>query len=136
MEQCSLFVLVSSPPLKKNIINIMSDNISVSEANNQMEEIMLFGCIAAQLFDGYFPYGNCWEHSRLDWDEHVDQLIHEGKFVNEYMMSSSAHAHLLEILGPQLCRCSYNSRCCKPLSLEHIVAIGLRGLVGGHIKDQ
>ena len=39
-----------------------------------------------------------WEFYRLNWDEHVTQLEHEGLFTNEYLMSQSAHKKLVRIL--------------------------------------
>lgn len=79
---------------------------------------------------------NRWDHGRLDWDAHVEQLLHEDKFVNEYTMSVPAHGKLVRILEPTLMRKEYNSRCSEPISVEHITAIGLRVLAGGRTKDQ
>jgi len=79
---------------------------------------------------------NRWDHSRLDWNGHIEQLFHEDKFVNEYTMSYPAHGKLVRILEPMLKRKEYNSRCSEPISVEHIAAIGLRVLSGGRPKDQ
>ena len=79
---------------------------------------------------------NRWDHGRLDWDAHVEQLLHENKFVNEYTMSVPAHGKLVRILEPILKRKEYNSRCSEPISVKHITAIGLRVLSGGRTKDQ
>ncbi len=32
-----------------------------------------------------------WEHRRLDWKEHVRQLVHEDSFENEYRMPLSCN---------------------------------------------
>jgi hypothetical protein len=77
-----------------------------------------------------------WGHERLDWSTHVEQLLHEGKFNNEYLMSPQAHAKLVRILDPALGRVEYNSRCSEPILVEHIMAVGLRVLGGGTVKDQ
>jgi hypothetical protein len=77
-----------------------------------------------------------WDHERLDWNQHVAQLQHEGSFVNEYTMSASAHGKLVRILDPILQRVEYNSRSSQPILVEHIVATGLRVLAGGRVKDQ
>jgi hypothetical protein len=77
-----------------------------------------------------------WEFNRLNWDEHVTQLEHEGLFTNEYLMSQSAHKKLVRILDPFLQRFEYNSRGPEPILVEHIIAVGLRVLSGGRPKDQ
>ena len=77
-----------------------------------------------------------WEFYRLNWDEHVTQLEHEGLFTNEYLMSQSAHKKLVRILDPFLQRFEYNSRGPEPILVEHIIAVGLRVLSGGRPKDQ
>jgi len=76
-----------------------------------------------------------WEHNRLNWDAHVRQLQHEGLFENEYLMTVPTHGKLVRILDPILQRAEYNSRCHEPILVEHIIAIGLRGLQGGRPKD-
>jgi len=43
-----------------------------------------------------------YEHTRLDWNTHVVQLMHEDTFVNEYTMSLHTHQHLREILEPYI----------------------------------
>eukprot|EP00804_Cyclotella_cryptica_P023744 CCRYP_011132-RA/>CCRYP_011132-RA protein AED:0.33 eAED:-0.31 QI:0/0/0/0.5/1/1/2/0/240 len=80
--------------------------------------------------------GDRWDHKRLNWDSHVEQLQHEGSFGNEYCMTLSTHGKLIRILDPLLQRCEYNSRCSEPILVEHITAVGLRALSGGRPKDQ
>ena len=41
---------------------------------------------------------------RMKWQIHVEQLLHEGLFVNEYTMSHGAHSELVKILRPYLQR--------------------------------
>ncbi len=65
-----------------------------------------------------------WRHKRLNWNEHVEQLLHEGTFENEYLMSLRSHRKLVRILNPILKRAKYNSRAEEPISVEHIVAVG------------
>jgi hypothetical protein len=72
----------------------------------------------------------------MSWEDHANQLLHEGLFVNEYTMSYAAHLELVDILRPRLQRKDYNSRCTEPIAVEHIVAAGLRTLQGGRVKDQ
>ena len=35
------------------------------------------------------------DHSRMSWQRHAAQLIHEDLFVNEYTMSYDAHSELV-----------------------------------------
>ena len=69
--------------------------------------------------------GDRWDHDRLDWDDHVEQLTHENQFQREYRMSVRAHGELVRILDPILERCEYNTRCTHPIQVEHIVGAGL-----------
>jgi hypothetical protein len=75
------------------------------------------------------------DHSRMSWHNHAKQLLHEGRFVNEYTMSYGAHRELTEILPPYLQRKEYNSRSTEPIAVEHMVAAGLHTLQGGRVKD-
>jgi hypothetical protein len=77
-----------------------------------------------------------WRHKQLNWNDHVEQLLHEGSFENEYLMSLHSHGKLVRILNPILKRAKYNSRAEEPILVEHIVAVGLRVLSGGRVKDQ
>ena len=76
-----------------------------------------------------------WEHRRLDWKEHVRQLVHEDSFENEYGMTLSCFNKLVNILSPKLRKKEYNCRD-ELITVEHIVANGLRILGGGRPKDQ
>jgi hypothetical protein len=77
-----------------------------------------------------------WDHKRMSWDNHVDQLEHEGLFSNEYLMTRPTQEKLVSIVAPYLQRAQYNSRCSEPILVEHIVAVGIRVLSGGRTKDQ
>jgi len=77
-----------------------------------------------------------WTHKQLNWNDHVEQLLHEGSFENEYLMSLHSHEKLIRILDPFLMHAKYNSHANEPISGEHIVAVGLRVLSGGRVKDQ
>jgi hypothetical protein len=63
-------------------------------------------------------------HSRLNWEEHAQNLLHEESFVNEYTMSYDAHKELCAILRNDLQRKECNSRSFEPIAVEHIVAVG------------
>ena len=81
------------------------------------------------------PRGHRWQHERLDWDHHVNKLVHEKKFCNYYRMSPSAHRHLVRLLDPYLQRVEWNSRDRSPILVEHIISLGLRVLAGAQIED-
>jgi hypothetical protein len=73
--------------------------------------------------------------TRLDWKEHVRQLVHENSFENEYGMPLSCYTELVNILYPILRKKEYN--CCGELiTVELVVANGLRILGGGQPTDQ
>ena len=74
-------------------------------------------------------------HQRMMWEEHACQLEHEQLFVNEYTMSYDTHSKLCDILRPALLRKEFRSQSDVPISVEHIIAAGLRTLQGGRIKD-
>ena len=59
--------------------------------------------------------GHRWNHGRMCWDDHVEQLVHEGMFNTEYRMSLPAHGEFIRILDPILERAEYNSRCTEPI---------------------
>ncbi|KAL7536885.1 hypothetical protein ACHAXR_007463 [Thalassiosira sp. AJA248-18] len=79
--------------------------------------------------------GHRWDHERIDWDTHVDKLLHERKFDTEYRMSLPAHGELVRILDPILERREYNSRCTEPIQVELIMGLGIRVLAGGTVSD-
>jgi hypothetical protein len=75
------------------------------------------------------------EHKRLDWEEHMRQLVHEDSFENESGMPLSCCRELVHILHPILQKKEYNCRD-EVISVEHIIANGLCILGGGRPKDQ
>ena len=76
------------------------------------------------------------QHKRMNWEEHVCQLLHEGAFENECQMSLSMDDKLLHMLSPILQQKQSNCQCDEPILPEHIVACGLHILGGGRPKDQ
>jgi hypothetical protein len=52
------------------------------------------------------------------------------------LISLYFHGKLIQILGLILKHAKYNSHANEPISVEHIVAVGLRVLSGGRVKDQ
>jgi len=105
----------------------------MEEVREEMDDILLLQWMASVA--AHPPRGPRWHHNRLDWDDHVNQLIHEGRFVNEYRMSPSAHRRLVRLLDPYLQRVEWNSRGSEPILVEHIIALGLRVLAGGRVAD-
>ena len=83
----------------------------------------------------HLPRSARWEHRRVNFGEHVEQLMHEGKFRNEYRMSLSAFEHLVDTLAPSLQRDEHRSRSAQAIQPEHIAALGLRALGGGRLSD-
>lgn len=82
------------------------------------------------------PRSDRWNHCRVQWEDHVEQLLHEGNFEREYRMSTYAYDRLVELLSPRLQRVEYNSRgSTGPILVDHITALGLRALAGGRIQD-
>ena len=61
----------------------------------------------------------------MDWNDHVAQLMHEGVFENEYLMSLRTYGKLDCILYPILERKEYNCRVEEPILVEHVIANGL-----------
>ena len=111
----------------------MSDNRSVDEVNREMDDIFLLQWMATVAANP--PRRWRWHHNRLDWNAHVKQLIHEGRFANEYRMSPSALSNLVRLLDPILQRVEWNSRGSEPILVEHIISLGIQLLAGGQISD-
>ena len=93
--------------------SIMSDNVNREE----MDDIILLQWMSS--LATHPPRGHRWQHERLDWDHHVNKLVHEKKFCNYYRMSPSAHRHLVRLLDPYLQRVEWNSRDRSPILVEH-----------------
>ena len=76
------------------------------------------------LYDGHrLPR---WIHTRINWEDHVTQLLYENCFMVEYRISLAGFNHLIEILRLQLERNVSRSCSSQPIHVEHIVGIGLR----------
>jgi hypothetical protein len=78
-----------------------------------------------------------WKHTRLNWKEHVEQLLHEESFDNQYRMSLEAFTTLVDLLRPMITPNiikSLNS-CPDPTYPEMVVAVGIRWLAGGSYLD-
>ena len=79
---------------------------------------------------------NRWKHTRLNWNDHVDLLMHENHFQREYRMSVDTFNKLHHILFPLLNR-QYH-KCHKglqPVSVPIIIATGLRWHTGSRADD-
>ena len=111
----------------------MSDNTSIKEADSEMEDYFLLQWMVAVSMR--LPPGPRCDHARLNWDDHVEQLLHEGKFAREYRMSLPACEELISLLAPTLQRVEWNSRGREPIRVKHIVALGLHALGGGCLQD-
>ena len=77
-----------------------------------------------------------WDHVRINWDLHVEKLLHEKHFSTEYRMSFNALCDLCLILSPLLERKHEMSRSQERITVTIIVACGLRFLAGGKASDQ
>lgn len=78
-----------------------------------------------------------WKHSRLNWNEHVEKLLHEEYFNATYRMSHEAFTSLLNFLHPMITPNlikALNS-CEEAIYPEMVMAVGLRWLSGGSYID-
>ena len=124
----SSIIIITLIPLhqRPSSNNKMSDNRNVDEVNREMDDIFLLQWMATVAARP--PRCLRWRHNRLDWNAHVQQLIHEGRFANEYRMSPSAHCNLVRLLDPILQRVEWNSCGSESILVEHIIALGMRVL--------
>ena len=51
-----------------------------------------------------------WKDDRIDWERHVQKLLHKKRFHKEYRMSHAAFTYLCIILNPALERNHQKSR--------------------------
>jgi len=85
----------------------------------------LFGEGQYSVVFGSNPRGNRWVHKRIDWDQHVRQLLHERKFDVEYRMSHRTWKKLHRILKPKLRRLnSRNPDRNRPITVDMIMSAG------------
>jgi hypothetical protein len=78
-----------------------------------------------------------WKHTRVNWKEHVEKLIHEEDFDRTYRMSVEAFNTLVDLLRPMITPNlikALNS-CVEPIYPEIAVAVALRWLAGGSYLD-
>jgi hypothetical protein len=120
----------SVPSLENNAIMISNNRDDVTNDMRDLQNLQLLQGTVREW------RGERWDHERMDWLSHVEQLQHTGSFANEYCMTLPTHGKLVRILDPLLQRVEYNSRGSEPILVEHIIAVGLRVLSGGRIKDQ
>ena len=71
-----------------------------------------------------------WQHTRLSWDRHVDQLHHECLFERTYRMSHTAFIKLQELLGDRIQLSTRFSPGVEPIPVQIVMASGLRWLSG------
>ena len=71
-----------------------------------------------------------WIHIRQSWCNHVAKLIHEGYFQNEYRMSFNSWNKLHAVLSCKLKRKQSKSRSLHPVTINIIMATGMRWLTG------
>jgi len=104
------------------------------EDNDELEEMAQF---LATMTEAKNERNIKWKHQRLNWNEHVDKLVHEESFAAKYRMSLDAFNTLLELLRimitPNLFKAS--NLCDEPIYPEMVMAIGLRWLGGGSHHD-
>ena len=72
-----------------------------------------------------------WQHTRMDWNRHVAQLIHEDAFTTECHMSFQAWGRLSSILSVHLLRQQNMSRSFSPFTVNIIMGMGMRYIGGG-----
>ena len=75
-----------------------------------------------------------WQHTRIAWDRHVDQLHHECLFERTYRMSHTAFTKLQELLGDRIQLSSRFSPGVEPIPVQVVMASGLRSSLDIHIS--
>jgi hypothetical protein len=78
-----------------------------------------------------------WEQERLDWDRHVQKLLHEDCFHTRYRMPLGDFNALVELLGGAIVPNVVQSkrRSVEPIYPKMILGIGTRVLAGGNYDD-
>ena len=97
----------------------MSDDSSCSSNLDTFQMYQDFDII----FDDPIPRWDRWDHTRIDWDAHVEKICHEQHFKREYQMSLEAFNKLVCILSPSLQRNSMYSCSSTPISLLSLSAL-------------
>ena len=109
----------------------MSDDSSCSSNLDTFQMYQDFEII----FDDPIPRRDQWDHTRIDWDEHVEKLCREQRFKREYRMSLEAFNKLVFILSLSLQRNNMYSHSSTLISPIIIIGIGIRYLAGGELSD-
>jgi hypothetical protein len=73
-----------------------------------------------------------WQHERLDWDQHVEKVLHENGFHIRYRMSLEDFDALAQLLGDEVVPnfAMSSRRCDKAMYPQIMVVIGIRVLAG------
>ena len=108
-----------------------NDTDSDSEDEDDDEEDLFMTMLAAAfLLDSQQMRSAKWQHSRLLWDQHVAQLLHEHLFEQTYRMSHNAFVTLQKTLGERIVFNAGNALGVMPIPPEIVMATGLRWLSG------
>ena len=76
-----------------------------------------------------------WKHVRINWNYHVNQLLHEGYFQNEYRMTYDSWKKLYNLLYPRLKPKRKVSPQDMPVTVQLIVAVGIKWLTGSDLNS-
>ena len=120
----------------KRILFMVDVASGVGDGSTYTRMHHLFGPDQYSVIFGSNPRGDRWVHERINWEEHVKKLLHEKRFDVEYRMSYAVWTQLRRILKPKLNRDQSKSRSCAgPITVDMIMATGLRRLSGGQVRD-
>jgi hypothetical protein len=77
------------------------------------------------------------KHERLDWDLHVEKMLHIDRFNIIYCMPLEDFEALLDLLGDAIVTdvVQSNRKCKEPIYPKMVAAIGIRVLAGGNYDD-
>jgi hypothetical protein len=78
-----------------------------------------------------------WEHEWLDWERHVQKLLHKDCFYTRYRMPLEDFNALVELLGDAIVPNVVQSkrRCMEPIYPQMILEIGIRVLAGSNYDN-
>ena len=76
-----------------------------------------------------------WVQKTIVWSDHIQHILHEDIFDIEYRMTLQAFSKLHSILHVKVRRRIKLSRLIRPITVEMVMATGLRYLVGGRVND-
>ena len=111
--------------------SVLSDDSSVL-SDDSIEDLIISGILDNVSLSAW---ADRWHHNRIDWEYHVEKLLHEGNFTRTYRMSYEAFCQLDELLGPNMGK--YPQRCPSknPILPTVKVALGIRWLSGSKYQD-